>query len=46
MFENADLTGGAKAIINVTSESHLTFVLPFYTRKTITVSAHIVEFTD
>ena len=46
MFENADLTGGAKAIVNVTTESHLTFVLPFFYRKTIIVSAHIVEFTD
>jgi len=46
MFENADLSGGAKAIVNVTTESHLTFVLPFFYKKTVTVSAHIVEFTD
>ncbi len=46
MIEDTDLTGGSKAIINVTTESHTTLVVPFFYQKTVTVSAHIIEFTE
>lgn len=40
------LSGGSRAIINVTTESHYTLIVPFFYRKTITVSAHLIEFTE
>ena len=46
ILENANLTGSSKAIINVTTESHFSFFVPFYFQKTITVSAHVIEFTE
>ena len=46
MLENANLTGSSKAIINVTIESHKTLVVPLFYQKTITVSAHVIEFTE
>lgn len=46
MLENANLIGGSKAIINLTTESHMSIVYPFYLKRTITVSGHIVEFTN
>jgi len=46
MLEHAFMAGKARAIINVTNESHVTFVLPFFVQKTVTVSAHIIEFTN
>lgn len=46
MLENANLTGSSKAIINVTTESHNTLVVPFFYQKTVTVSAHIIEFIE
>lgn len=46
MLENANLTGSSKAIINVTTESHNTLVVPFLYQKTVTVSAHIIEFIE
>jgi hypothetical protein len=46
MLENANLIGGSKAIINLTTESHITLVYPFFFQKTITVSGHIIEFTE
>ncbi len=46
MLENANLIGSSKAIINLTTESHMTIVYPFFLRRTITVSGHIVEFTQ
>ena len=46
MLENANLIGNAKAIINFTTEVHTTQINPFFSRKTITVSAHIIEFTE
>ena len=46
MLEDANLTGSAKAIVNVTMEDHYTMVVPFFYRKTVTVSAHVVEFTQ
>ncbi len=46
MLENANLIGGAKAIINLTTESHISIVYPFFFQRTVTVSGHIVEFTE
>jgi len=46
MLENANLIGGSKAIINWTTESHISIVYPFFYQKTITVSGHIVEFIE
>jgi len=46
MLENAGLIGGSRAIINMTTESHVTLVFPIFYQKTITVSAYIVEFTE
>ena len=46
MLENANLIGGARAIINLTTESHISIIYPIYFKRTITVSGHIVEFTD
>lgn len=46
MLENADLIGGSKAIINLTTESHISIVYPLFFQKRVTVSGHIVEFTE
>ena len=46
MLEHAFMAGKARAIINVTHESHVTFILPFFVQKTVIVSAHIIEFTN
>lgn len=46
MIKNANLVGSSKAIINVTVEAHDVMVLPFYRKRTITASGHIVEFTE
>ena len=46
MLENANLIGGAKAIINLTTESHISIVYYFFFQRTVTVSGHIVEFTE
>lgn len=46
MLREVELIGSARAIINETTEEHYTFVYPVYFRKTVTVSAFVVEFTD
>lgn len=46
MFTRHDLTGSAKAVVNVTVEEHITAYLFFYVKRTVTVNAHVVEFTD
>ncbi len=45
MMKNANLLNGSKAIINVMTEEHFSGFAPFYVRRTITVSAQVVEFT-
>ena len=45
MLDEANLTG-AKAIVNVTIEDHYTMIVPFFYRKTVTASAHVIEFTQ
>ena len=45
MVDEANLTG-SKALINMVTEEHVGGVPPFYTTRTLTVSANVVEFTD
>lgn len=45
MLEKANLLNGSKAIINVMTEEHVSGFAPFFVRRTITVSAQVVEFT-
>tara|TARA_Y100001972_G_scaffold48958_1_gene60190 strand:+ start:408 stop:776 length:369 start_codon:yes stop_codon:yes gene_type:complete len=44
MMEEAGLIGKSRAITNITTEEHLGGVPPFYSKRTITVSAHVIEF--
>lgn len=46
MLQKADIVGGSKAIVNLTTESHLSDIFPFYFRRTVTISGHIVEFVE
>ena len=47
MYENANLIGSSKAIINVTTETHVRFCrLPFFLRKTLLENGYVVEFTE
>ncbi len=45
MIKKANLLNGSKAIINVITEEHFNGFAPFFVRRTITVSAQVVEFT-
>ncbi len=45
MLKKANLLNGSKAIINVITEEHVNGFAPFFVRRTITVSAQVVEFT-
>ena len=45
MMKKANLLNGSKAIINVMTEEHVSGFAPFFVRRTITVSAHVIEFT-
>ncbi|MEP6737172.1 MAG: DUF6567 family protein [Chryseolinea sp.] len=45
MMKKANLLNGSKAIINVMTEQHFYGFAPFFVRRTITVSAQVVEFT-
>ena len=45
MMKKANLLNGSKAIINVMTEEHFNGFAPFFIRRTITVSAQVVEFT-
>jgi hypothetical protein len=44
MVNKANLTGGSKALINVITEEHVGGVPPFYYKRTVTVSATVIEF--
>ena len=44
MVNSANLLAGSKALINVITEEHIGGVPPFYYKRTITVSANVVEF--
>ncbi len=45
MLKKANLLNGSKAITNVMTEEHVSGFAPFFVRRTITVSAQVVEFT-
>ena len=45
MLEKANLKGSSKAIINVITEEHVGGVPPFYYKRTVTVTANVIEFT-
>ena len=45
MVAKANLINGSKALVNIVTEEHLGGVPPFYFKRTITVSAHVIEFT-
>lgn len=45
MMKKANLLNGSKAIINVMTEEHVDGFFPFFVRRTITVSAQVIEFT-
>jgi hypothetical protein len=45
MMEKANLTGGPKAVVNIVTEEHIGGVPPFYYKRTLTVSANVIEFT-
>jgi PBP1b-binding outer membrane lipoprotein LpoB len=45
MIKKANMLNGSKAIINVMTEEHLSGFAPFFVRRTITVSAQVIEFT-
>ena len=45
MMKKANLLNGSKAIINVMTEEHFSGFAPFFVKRTITVSAQVVEFT-
>jgi hypothetical protein len=45
MMKKANVLNGPKAIINVTTEEYFSGFAPFFVRRTITVSAQVVEFT-
>jgi hypothetical protein len=46
MLKYVDFLGYSRALINVTTESHISIVYPFFFRRTITVSGYIVEFKE
>jgi len=45
MLKKANLLNGSKAIINVMTEEHVSGFAPFFIKRTITVSAQVIEFT-
>lgn len=45
MVTSANLLMGSKALTNVVTEEHVGGVPPFYYKRTITVSAQVIEFT-
>ncbi|MEZ4901519.1 MAG: DUF6567 family protein [Spirosomataceae bacterium] len=45
MLKKANLLNSSKAIINVMTEEHVSGFAPFFVRRSITVSAQVVEFT-
>lgn len=45
MMKKANLMNSSKAVVNVMTEEHFSGFAPFFVRRTVTVSAHVVEFT-
>jgi hypothetical protein len=44
MVSSANLKDGSRALINIVTEEQVGGVPPFYTKRVITVSAHVIEF--
>src|SRR5690349_4767966 len=45
MVDKASLINSSKALINFVTEEHIGGVPPFYYKRTLTVSANVIEFT-
>lgn len=45
MMDQANLMNGSRAVVNLMTEEQVGGFAPFYMRRTVTVSAHVVEFT-
>lgn len=45
MMKKANLLNSSKALVNVMTEEHVSGFAPFFIRRTITVSAQVIEFT-
>ncbi len=45
MMKKANLMNSSKAIVNVMTEEHVSGFAPFFIRRTVTVSAYVIEFT-
>lgn len=45
MLKKANLVNSSKAIINVMTEEHVSGFAPFFVKRTLTVSAQVIEFT-
>lgn len=45
MAKGANLEGGSRALINITTEDYVGGFAPFYVNRTITVSAYVIEFS-
>jgi hypothetical protein len=46
MMENANLEGRAKAVVNITYDTHFTMFYPIFFKKTVTASGYVIEFSD
>jgi hypothetical protein len=45
MMTKANLLNSSKAVINLVTEEHVGGLPPFYVKRTLTVSGHVIEFT-
>jgi PBP1b-binding outer membrane lipoprotein LpoB len=45
MMKKANMLNGSKAVTNIVTEEHVSGFAPFYIKRTITVSAQVIEFT-
>ncbi|PBQ30558.1 hypothetical protein CNR22_01820 [Sphingobacteriaceae bacterium] len=45
MLAKANLLNTSKALVNILTEEHYVFITPYYIRRTLTVSANVIEFT-
>ena len=46
MIEEAELTSGSRALTNILTEEHLGGFPPFAFKRTLTVSATVIQFTE
>jgi hypothetical protein len=45
MVNKANLMNGSRALVNIITEEHFGGVPPFFFKRTVTVTAHVVEFS-